>query len=99
MNHTCSTCGWSYGIPMFPTCTDHTHLLWTINGKVDLLMTQQDDINADVTTLGTAVTNIENEIATLKATNPQLDLSALDAAVAQVSAIAPPAETTPPTAA
>lgn len=79
--------------------------LQELHAKVDVIMTQQDDINADVTTieqgvsnLGTAATAIQAEIAALKAANPSLDLSALDQAAADltgavtaVSAIAPPA--------
>lgn len=79
--------------------------LQLLHQKVDILMTQQDDINADVTTieqavsnLGTAATAIQDEIASLKQANPTLDLSGLDAqaaalttAVANVSALAPPA--------
>jgi predicted nucleic acid-binding Zn-ribbon protein len=79
-----------------------------VNKKLDALMTQQDDIDADVQTLGqeetdlaTASTAIEDEIAALKAANPALDLTALDAKVASlktavsgVAAIAP--ASTPP---
>ena len=75
------------------------------NQKLDVLMTQQDDLTADVqaidqavTDLGTAATAIEAEIAALKAANPALDLTALDTAVgslktavSSVAAIAPPA--------
>ena len=74
------------------------------NQKLDVLMTQSDDLAADVqaidqavTDLGTAATAIEAEIASLKAANPALDLTALDAAVGSlktavsgVAAIAPP---------
>jgi len=81
--------------------------LRVINLKLDVLMSQQDDINADVTTieagvanLGTAAAAIQAEIAALKAANPALDLSGLDkaaadltGAVAGVAAIAaPPAQ-------
>jgi len=79
--------------------------LQELHAKVDIIMTQQDDINADVTTieagvatLGTAQAAILAEIATLKAANPQLDLTALDKAAADmtnavtsVAAIPPPA--------
>ena len=75
------------------------------NQKLDVIMTQQDDLAADVqaidqavTDLGTAATAIEAEIAALKAANPALDLTALDTAVgslktavSSVAAIAPPA--------
>jgi predicted nucleic acid-binding Zn-ribbon protein len=77
----------------------------TINKKLDVLMSQQDDITADVQAiqqavddLGTAATAIEDEITALKAANPALDLTGLDAAVGSlktavsgVAAIAPPA--------
>ena len=77
----------------------------TINKKLDVLMSQQDDITADVqavqqavTDLGTAATAIEAEITALKNANPALDLSGLDTAVGalknavtSVAAIAPPA--------
>lgn len=75
------------------------------NQKLDVIMTQQDDLAADVqaidqavTDLGTAASAIEAEIAALKAANPALDLTALDTAVgslktavSSVAAIAPPA--------
>ena len=78
--------------------------LQELHAKVDVIMSQQDDINADVTTieqgvanLGTAATAIQAEIDALKAANPSLDLSGLDqaaadltGAVSAVSAIAPP---------
>ena len=78
--------------------------LTTINRKLDVIMSQQDDITADVqavnqavTDLGTATTAIEAEITALKAANPALNLQALDdavgslkTAVSGVAAIAPP---------
>jgi predicted nucleic acid-binding Zn-ribbon protein len=79
--------------------------LQALHAKVDILMSEQDQINADVTTieegvanLGTAAAAIQAEIDALKAANPSLDLSALDKAAADltgavttVAAIAPPA--------
>lgn len=78
--------------------------LQLLHQKVDILTSQSDDLTADVTTiesgvaaLGTAATAIQAEIAALKAANPTLDLSGLDAAaaltpaVAAISALAPPA--------
>ena len=76
----------------------------TVNRKLDVIMSQQDDITADVqavnqavTDLGTATTAIEAEITALKAANPAVDLTGLDAAVGSlktavsgVAAIAPP---------
>jgi hypothetical protein len=62
-----------------------------INTKAAQLMSQQDDIAADVqaitqavTDLGTAAAAIEAEIAALKNANPALDLTGLDAAVASL---------------
>jgi hypothetical protein len=59
--------------------------------QIGILMSQQDDISADtaaivqaVTDLGTAVTSVQAEIDQLKAANPALDLTALDAAVASL---------------
>lgn len=79
--------------------------LQTINLKLDVLMSQQDDITADVTTieagvanLGVAATAIAAAIAALKQANPALDLTGLDKAAADltgavttVTALAPPA--------
>lgn len=82
--------------------------LQELHQKADIIMSQQDDLNADETSidqslanLGTAATDIQAEIAALKAANPALDLSGLDSrvaalatAVAGVSAIAAPPATT-----
>lgn len=87
------------------TNTQIMRSLQLLHEKVDILMTQADDLAADVTTieagvaaLGQAAIAIQAEIDALKAANPALDLSALDAAaaalspaVAAVSALAPPA--------
>ena len=70
-------------------------LLRQINGKVDKLMSQQDEVNADVTELDGAVTAIQAEIARLQGSNPTLDLTALKTAVDAVAAIAPPAAPAP----
>ena len=67
------------------------NLLQQINGKVDKLMSQQDEINADVTELDGAVAAIQAEIAKLQGSNPTLDLTALKTAVDAVAAIAPAA--------
>ena len=80
----------------------------TALSQIGTIMSQQDDLTADVqvvnqavTDLGTAATLIEAEIAALKTANPALDLTGLDSAVGSlktavsgVTAIAPPA--TPP---
>jgi prefoldin subunit 5 len=90
---------------MAATLDQILNALNTINRKLDVLMSQQDDITADVQAvqqavddLGTAATAIEAEIAALKGANPALDLTGLDSAVASlktavsgVAAIAPPA--------
>lgn len=82
------------------------------NKKLDVIMSQQDDLAADVhaidqavTDLGTAASAIEAEIATLKAANPSLDLTALDSAVgslktavSSVAAIPPTPASAPPAA-
>jgi predicted nucleic acid-binding Zn-ribbon protein len=76
-----------------------------LSQKLDVLMSQQDEINTDVQAieagvaqLNTAATAIQAEIAALKQANPALDLTALDKAAADlngavnaVAAIAPPA--------
>jgi hypothetical protein len=77
----------------------------TINLKLDVLMSQQDNLDTDVQTieagvasLGTAAAAITAEIAALKEANPALDLTKLDKAAADLSgavttvaALAPPA--------
>jgi hypothetical protein len=89
---------------MAATLDQILNALTTANRKLDVIMSQQDDINADVQAvqqavddLGTAATSIEDEITALKAANPALDLTGLDAAVGSlktavsgVAAIAPP---------
>lgn len=50
---------------------------------------QQAEIDTDVAAIGSAVTNIQAEIAALQAAQPQLNLAALDAAVAQLASVAP----------
>lgn len=58
------------------------------NGKI---MTDQQHLDADVAELGTALTNISDEIVALKNQPgaPALDFTALDAAVAQAQGLAP----------
>ena len=77
----------------------------TANRKLDVLMSQQDELNADVqalqqavTDLGNATTAIENEIATLKAANPALDLTGLDAQVAALKTAVSGVAAIPPAA-
>lgn len=66
------------------------HSLQALHAKVDILMSQQDEINADVTELDTAFNDISAEIAALQAANPALDLTALKAKVDAIAAIAAP---------
>lgn len=56
---------------------------------------QQAEIDTDVAAIGSAVTSIETEIAALKAAQPQLNLAALDAAVAGLAAVVPAPAPTP----
>jgi hypothetical protein len=65
-------------------------VLNAINTKADKIMSQQDDITADAAAIETAVAALASEIATLKAGNPALDLTGLDKAVADLSALASP---------
>ena len=60
-------------------------------------MSQQDEVNADVTELQGAATNIQAEIAALEAqvaAGQPLDLTALKTASDALAAIAAPAEPT-----
>ena len=74
----------------FSAIADIQRTVHTINTKADKLMSQQDEINADVAELGAAVAAIQAEITALQNANPQLDLSGLTAAVSAVQALAPP---------
>ena len=65
-----------------------------IETKIGVIMSQQDEINADVTELQAAAAAIIAEITKLEAAQAAgqpLDLAPLKAAVDAVSAIAPPA--------
>lgn len=70
----------------------------TINGKLDQIMSEQSHLEADVATLTTFVNDIEAEVAALKAANPDVDFTSLDALVATVSAEDPGPQPTPPAA-
>lgn len=59
--------------------------------KVAQMSDQQAEIDADVAELQADDANILAEIAKLKAANPALDLSGLEAAIAATGQIAPPA--------
>lgn len=75
------------------------HSLQLLHQKVDILMSQSDDLAADVTTiedgvaaLSTAATNLSaaeqailDKIAALQAANPALDLTALNQAAADLT--------------
>jgi chromosome segregation ATPase len=65
--------------------------LWRVERRLEILMSQQDEINADVAELDGAVTAIQAEITQLQQANPGLDLTALKAAVDAVAAIPPAA--------
>ena len=71
--------------------TQALQLLRAIDKNVRTLMSQQDEINADVAALQAADTAILAEIAKLQQANPALDLTALKAAVDATTAIVPPA--------
>jgi len=79
---------------------------WNLSAQVDHLAAQQhhmketlvaaqSDIDAITAELGTALANIQAEIAALQAANPALDLSALQAAADALAAVAPPADVPP----
>lgn len=74
-------------------------LLAQLNRKVEHVMSQQDDLNALVSRIDTAVAGIRQDIADLKAANPAVDFSALEDRVAGIEGLdaenpAPPAEQT-----
>jgi peptidoglycan hydrolase CwlO-like protein len=76
---------------IFTQIADIQRVVHLLNAKADKLMSQQDEINQDVSELQAAVAAIAAEIAALENANPALDLSGLKAAVASVQALAPPA--------
>lgn len=53
-----------------------------LNRKVDALMSQQDDLNALVARIDTAVAGVRQDIADLKAANPSVDFTTLEERVA-----------------
>jgi hypothetical protein len=72
-----------------------------INRKVDMLMSDQEQLDADVQALNAGLDAVEAELAALKAQPPAaaLDFSGLDNAVARVRSDAPnatPPDTTAP---
>ena len=73
------------------THQDILNAIAALNVKVTKLMTQQDDLNAaaqeieaDVAKQNAALDAIKAEIAALQGANPALDLTALNAAVADL---------------
>ena len=90
----CDECGWRHDdAPDWAHTLNHNIL--TLGKDLEIIMSQQDEINADVTaltgvvtTLQTADTNIAAEIAALEAqvaAGQPVDLSGLKSAVAGVS--------------
>jgi chromosome segregation ATPase len=76
-----------------------------IETKVDLMSSQQDEINAeaqqiqaDVAAEATALTAIKAEIAALQGANPALDLTGLQAAVAGLDTETAAEQAVPPPA-
>lgn len=65
--------------------------------KVDLIMTKQDDLDALVARIDTAVAGIRQDIADIKTANPAVDFTALEERVAGLEGldsenpVAPPA--------
>jgi hypothetical protein len=53
-----------------------------LHRKVDLIMAKQDDLNNLVARIDVAVSGIRSDIEGLKADNPDVDFSALEARVA-----------------
>lgn len=60
-------------------------------------MSDQSHLDADVAVLTTFVTDIMAEVAALKAANPSVDFTALDALVATVQGDDPGPQPDPPT--
>jgi hypothetical protein len=95
-------------VPLFGLVTnrDLQQQLTILTQKVDILMSQQDDLNAaaqeieaDVARENTALAAIKAEIASLQGANPALDLTSLNAAVADLdTATAAEEAAVPPTA-
>ena len=87
-------------MPLFSRYSRVLRVLNDIDGKVTQLMAAQDDVNSAAAALvsvtnaiqqvasdlNVAVTNIQAEIAALKAANPAVDTTALNTAVAGIAA-------------
>ena len=69
-------------------------LLHQLNRKVDILMTQQEKLDGLVAALQTHIDGIRQDIADLKAANPPVDFSGLEAKVNALAAL--DAENPPP---
>jgi peptidoglycan hydrolase CwlO-like protein len=65
-------------------------LLTEINGKLDTIMTEQNELDTDVANLQADDAAIATELAALKAANPALDFGPLEAAIAATASLAPP---------
>lgn len=68
----------------------HTRMLHRIHQTLELLVSDQSHLDADVAELVSDTSAIEAEIAALKAANPAIDFSALDSAVSALNAVAAP---------
>ncbi len=72
-----------------------------LNGKVEEIMTKQDELNAIVERLGAATEGLRSDIQAIKDEHPEVDLSALEARVAGLEGldaeypVAPPQEENP----
>lgn len=58
-----------------------------IERKVDRIMTKQDDLNRLVDRIGTATDGIKADVAQLKADNPDVDFSSLEARVGDLEGL------------
>ena len=74
-------------------CRDILQLLHTINGRLDTMATQTDidALTAQLATLSSdlsgAVAGIQADLDALKAANPAVDITALQASVASLSTV------------
>lgn len=72
-----------------------TEAFTSIHNTLGEIMSEQSHLDADVATLTAFVTDIEAEVAALKAANPAVDFTALDALVATAQANDPGAPAAP----
>lgn len=73
-----------------------TEAFTTIHNQLGEIMSDQSHLDADVAALGGVLSDIEAEVAALKAANPAVDFTALDALVASAQANDPGAPAAPP---